>query len=139
MIASRPLGFWIDTGSVGLSMGLCLASIFFDGSTSLALLILGAALFMPASIRLASRLSGRPIIDQSDPPEAKNRPMLEAVLRVALGSILVAQLLSPDTYLTTHPYLRVGEAAVAAALLGFGGFGLVSAIKRRSLQGQNPG
>jgi hypothetical protein len=132
MTQARAPGFWIIAAASALSAGLCLASIFLNGNIGLAFFIVGAALFLPTSIFLASRISGRPILAAADNAESKQRPIFSNALILMYGLFNLGGFLWSDA--PGHdPLLHKIAGGSAVLMMGFGGFNLVAAlIKRRA-------
>ncbi len=132
MTQARTPGFWIIAAASALSIGLCLVSIFLNGNIGLALFIIGAALFLPTSICLASRISGRPILAAADKAESKQQPIFNNALLLIFGLFNLGRFLWPGA--AVHDSLLHKIAGGSAVLMmGFGGFNLVAAlIKRRA-------
>jgi hypothetical protein len=130
MTPPRTPKFWIALTACGLSICLCLTSIVLGGRLSVVLLASGVALFLPASVNLASQVSGRPLVDRSPPVEQKKRPIYDAVFLLLMGCFWAGQ----NFALTRRAGLDVvihrifGAAAVVAAAVG--GFRLVIALVR---------
>ncbi len=129
MTLSRKPMFWIDVGLVGLSIVLCAASIVSSSSLGLGLFVVGAALFLPAAVRLAARLS--PQDGAQGPGDAKapirKRPILDASLSIALGLIgLGNEWLRQVSSGAGAAYYAIAGAFVL--LIGWGIFGLVKAL-----------
>jgi len=130
MTQARTPGFWIIATASALSIGLCLASIFLNGNIGLAFFIVGAALFLPTLIFLASRISGRPILAAADKADSKKQPILNNTLVLMFGLFNLDRFLWPGA--PVHDSLLHKIAGGSAALMmGFGGFNLVAAFIKR--------
>jgi len=94
--------------------------------------ITGAVLFMPASIWLASRWSGRPIIDpDARTLPAKTRSIWEAATLILLGVTGLLRLLSLKPVTPFHGYLNIAEGLVSVLALGLGAFRLAALFLKR--------
>ena len=121
--------FWVDVGLVGLSVVLCAASIVSISGFGLGLFVLGAVLFLPASIRLAARLSPQPGVQGLGDTQApiKKRPILEASLNTATGLIGLGNAWSLHAASGAGAF-RYAELAVFVLLAGWGIYGLWTAL-----------
>lgn len=106
---------------------LCLASILSTSGFGIDLFVPGAALFLPASTRLANRLSPQPGSQGPDNTkvETKKRPILGSSLTIAFGLFGLGSELS-------GPSLPAGGApryAMAGAFVLVIGWGILSLVK----------
>ena len=92
----RELGFWIALAVCALSISSCAASIVLRGDFGVALLVGGSAMFLPSSVYLASRLSGRPIFERADYSPANDQPILGPALALIFGLVNLVEFLFPN-------------------------------------------
>lgn len=131
MARPRKLGFWIALAGCVLSVSLCLISIFLDGNLSIALLAVGAAIFLPASVSLVSQVAGTPSWEKAYAAEEKKRPILNAGLTLTLGCIYLSQYFTSARSAEHEPIFHSLVGGTAVLLIGLGGFRLAAAVAKQ--------
>jgi hypothetical protein len=124
----RTLGFRIDVGAVALSVGLCVASVFVAGTNSSQLFFVGAIMFVPTSVRLASRISGRPIFPPTNGGPAPMPAFLQEVVWIVLGLLALGRFTSLTGEADGLSFFHVVDGLAAVVGIGAGVFGIAKII-----------
>ena len=128
MTRLRKLGFRIALAACALSVSFCVASIFLRGQFGVALLVGGSVMFLPSSVYLASRLSGRPLFDRVDFSPAKDQPVLGSALVLIVGLVNLGEFLSPNRSVAHDGGLHKLEGVMSILLIAIGAIRLLAAI-----------